>query len=608
VKLHFPASWRRFLADPRLHQFLWFCVPGLAVGLIVRAWLTVAMPDGYYHPDTHDFMTTVYFLEVHHHFTVHGKTTFLTPVLYTIPFLLHIPALLLIPLGQHLRGLLLILMMGALARLWFSFWRWLIIPLTVLAAVQPAMLFWEHTLMSESGFVFCAVALALAGTCFALWPSWWTFGGVLTAMFFVAAARPEGNLLLATGVLWPAFVEWRRWRPALAKIAAAAALMLVMLSITKTSHSGLLLYASLVHLTPDNPRTAPGLGPYIRPLRDQMRADRAEKVSNDVVHTAKRISAVLIDYAQTHPQALTGLPPARRAQGAEEDAGDPAAEAELDLRTGTNMSALCRRLAMECALAHPWQLPRLAVDKFLAPINEDSGGVFTEKTFHAKQAQSLIGKPKISAALGPGLIGSPLDNPLQARAFVNAHYHLDSVAWFNTLEAGWQKAVNYLHLPPSAYSATYTSPGLPLYYLGALAGALLALFRPARLRSFQWAFLPVLGGLWFLVMLTAAVIPRHRFVLEPFWLLYLFGLLDALLGAAGPSRRGKRDPTEATAAIPGPPDWPPQPPTPPAPPASANAAGSLPATPASDPPPARTPSTLPPACCRLRPDSTRALA
>jgi hypothetical protein len=525
-----PAALRRFFADPRLHEFLWFCVPGVTAGLIVRAWLTLAMPYGYYHPDTHDFMTTVYYLQVHHHFAVHGKTTFLTPVLYTIPFLLHIPALLLIPLGQHMRGLLLILMIGALARLWFTFWRWLIIPLTVLAAVQPAMLFWEHTLMSESGFVFCAVALALAGTCYALWPSWGTFSGVLTAMFFVAAARPEGNLLLATGVLWPLLVEWRRCRQAIAKSGAAVAFMLVMLSITKTSHSGLLLYASLVHLTPDQPRTAPGLGPYIQPLRDEMKARRTREISNDVVRTAKHISAVLIDYAQAHPQVLAGLPPPR----ADDAAADPADEAALDLRTGTNMSALCRRLAMECALTHPWQLPSLAIDKFLAPINADSGGIFTDYTFHAKQARSLIGKPKISSALGPGLIGAPLDNPAQAEAFVAAHYRLDRVAWFNELEAGWQKAVTYFHLPAVRYSASYSLPGLPVYYLGALAGALIAMFQPARLRPFQWGFLPVLGALWFLVMLTGAVIPRHRFVLEPFWLLYFVASLDALLVAAYP--------------------------------------------------------------------------
>jgi hypothetical protein len=537
----YSAAAAGFLADRRLHEFLWYCVPGVLLGLLLRAWLTVAMPYGYYHPDTHDFMTTAFYLKVHHHFTVHGKTTFLTPVLYTIAFLFRIPAMIVIPFAQHLRGLLLILMVGALGRLWFTFWRWLIIPLTVLAALQPAMIFWEHTLMSESGFVFCAVALALAGTCYALWPSWWTFGGVLAAMFFVAAARPEGNLLLATGVLLPLFTQLPQWRPAALQSGAAVLLMLLMLSITKTSHSGLLLYASLVHLTPDNPRTAPGLGPYIRPLRDQTRAARAASIANeDVVRTAKHISDVLIVYAKEHPHAIAGLTPAHAASPAEADAGDASDEAELELRTGTNMSDLCRLLATECALAHPWQLPGLAIGKFLAPVDLDSGGDFEDYTFHEKQAKSLYGKPKISAALGPGLIGSPLDSLAQARAFVDAHYRLDRVAWFNTLEATWQRCVTYFHLPDARYSATYSLPGLPLYYLGALVGAFIALFRPARLRPFQWAFLPVLGTMWFLVVLTAAVIPRHRFVLEPFWLLYFFGLLDALVYAGLYLSRARR--------------------------------------------------------------------
>ena len=527
----FSPGLRRALSDRGLHEFLWYCVPGVLTGLILRAWLTVAMPYGYYHPDTHDFMTTIYYLKVHHHFTIHGKTTFLTPVLYTIPFLLHVPALILIPLAQHLRGLLLILMIGALGRLWFTFWRWLIVPLTVLAAIQPAMIFWEHTLMSESGFVFCAVALALAGTCFALRPSWWTFGCVLAAMFLVAAARPEGNLLLATGVLLPLFVQWGRWRLAALQGGSAIVLLLLMLSITKVSHSGLLLYASLVHLTPDEPRTAPGLGPYIRELRDQMRERREQAVSNDVVRTSKRISDVLIAYAKANPHALTGLAPARKRAPAEDDAADAPEEAELDLRTGTNMSELCRRLAMECARAHPFALPGLAMDKFLAPINEDSGGVFADYPFHAKQAGSLFGKPKIAAALGVGLIGSPLNTLDDAQEFVNTHYLLDRVAWFNSLESAWQRALTRFHLPDIRYSPSYSLPGLPLFYLLAMAGAVVSLCRPGPMLSFQWAFLPVFGAMWFLVVLTAAVIPRHRFVLEPFWLLYIFALIDSLLSA-----------------------------------------------------------------------------
>ena len=151
-------------------------------------------------------------------------------------------------------------MVGGLCRLWCVFWRWLIVPLTILTAIQPAMIFWEHTLLSESGFVFSAVSLALAGTTFARWPGWTSFTGLLVAMFLVAAARPEGNLWLGAGVLVTLIVYWGHWRREYAKILASLALALGMLSITKVSHSGLLLYSSLVHLTPDEPRAVPGSG------------------------------------------------------------------------------------------------------------------------------------------------------------------------------------------------------------------------------------------------------------------------------------------------------------------------------------------------------------
>ena len=181
---------------------------------------------------------------------------------------------------------------------------------------------------------------------------------------------------------------------------------------------------------------------------------------------------------------------------------------------------------MESARAHPFALPGIAWRKFLAPINADSGGRFEEYAFHEKQAFSLIGKADIARTIAPGLVGAPLDTYDQARAFVEEHYNLGRVQWFNILEARWQAAAGYLHLPAFRYSDTYDLPGLPLYHLCAMLGALTALFRPGPARRFHWAFVPTLFGTGFIVALTAAVIPRHRFVLEPFWLLYLFVLLD----------------------------------------------------------------------------------
>ena len=520
---------RRCLADPRLHEVLWYCVPGVVIGLFLRAWLMVAMPYGYYHPDTHDFLTTIYSLRAHHHFVIHGKTTFLTPVLYTLAFFPKLPALVVIPLAQHARGLLLVLMSGALCRLWFTFWRWLIVPVTVLMAMQPAMLFWEHTLMSESGFVFCAVMLALAGTCFVRWPERLTYGWLLGAMACAAAARPEGNLWQGTGILLVLLVYGRRWKEEWIKIAGAVVLALGMLSITKTSHSGLLLYASLVHLTPDNPRTIPGFGPYIDPLRDQMIARRNDWVSDDVVKASKKVYEALAAYVKDHPRAHLGLAYHADRFKREQLGGKTEADPEVELRYGNNVSDLCRRLAIESALAHPLALPGYAWNKFRAPIRMDSGGVFEDYTFHEKQAFSLMGNPEIVKEIGPGLVGTTLDTQDQGRAFVNDHYQLQKVEWFNTLEADWQNAVDYIHLPDYRYSAHYNLPGLPLYHVFAILGAVVALFRPGGARRFHRGFVPVMFGTWFVVMLTAAVIPRHRFVWEPFWLLYGFFLFDSVI-------------------------------------------------------------------------------
>lgn len=503
-----------------------------------------ALPYGYYHPDTHDFMTTAFSLQAHHHWTVHGKTTFLTPLLYAMAFVPGLPALAVIPFAQHARGLLLVLMTGALARLWFARWRWWIVPVTTLMAVQPAMLFWEHALTSESGFVFCAVGLALAGTVFVRWPGRETYGGLLAAMFCVAAARPEGNLWQGVGVLLVLLVYGSRWKREWVKIAGVFAVAWGMLAITKTSHSGLLLYASLVHLTPDHPRAVPDFGPYIQPLRDQMIAARNEKVSDDVVRTSKRVNEALAAYVRDHPHARLGLAFDKKQFRREQADGQADADPEVDLRYSNNLSSLCRRLAIESAFDHPFALPGYAWHKFRAPIDADSGGTFEDYKFHEKQAFSLTANPAIAKQLGPGLIGSPLDTPEQARAFVDQRYDLGKVGWFNALEHRWQQAVDGFHLPDTPYSATYMLPGLPIYYLLGMMGAAIALFRPGAARVFHRGFIPVMLGAWFAVMLTAAVIPRHRFVWEPFWLLYSFLCFDGVVGLIAATVRRMPHPTE----------------------------------------------------------------
>jgi hypothetical protein len=503
------SRWRGFLASRSLHQFLWFCVPGVLVAVLVRAWLTAALPYGVYHFDTPDFLQTPYDLLHSHRLTLHNKKTFLAPALFTLPFLLRIPALALIPLGQHLLGCLLVLMTGGLCRLWFVFWKWWIVPLTVLMALHPALLWFEHTLLAEADYIFCVVWLALAGTLFVRWPGWPSFGFLLVALLFTAGGRPEGRLFLAFGVAVTVVVYARRWRAELAKFATLIVFCFATLLMTRTAQGGILLYASLLHLAPDHSNVAPDLTPCIEALRDRARRTRALRVPNDVVRVEKRlVEQITTCYAPKHPGIVFG---------------------GVNNPNSKQINSLCLRLAIEIARQHPWDLVVLVADRFLARIDDDSGGQFLNHDLQTRQYRALKRGSGRNAVLGMGLAGVPLLSEDQITNFVYAHYAESRVPWYNAWEQAWMSAIGYFRLPGHAYSAEYRLPGLPYFYVFAFAGAIVSLFIAGpELRAFQWTFLPVLGGVWFTVTLTGALMPRYRFVLEPFWLLYLCFLPDGL--------------------------------------------------------------------------------
>src|SRR5438105_3054905 len=114
TKRYFRQRTGALLRDEGFREFLWWCVPGLLVGIVVRALLTAEMPFGYMQFDTADFLVTAQRFITTGDAVIHGKKTFLVPILYAFPFVLHIPALIIIPLAQHFLGLLVILFVGAL--------------------------------------------------------------------------------------------------------------------------------------------------------------------------------------------------------------------------------------------------------------------------------------------------------------------------------------------------------------------------------------------------------------------------------------------------------------------------------------------------------------
>ena len=108
------------------------------------------MPAGFVHGDTAQQLITPLTLLERGHFVVNSKKTFLTPLLYSISALAHIPVLYFAAAVQHLVGVLLVVVTSLLAKAWFASWRLWIVPLTVLIAINPTLLWYEHAALPES--------------------------------------------------------------------------------------------------------------------------------------------------------------------------------------------------------------------------------------------------------------------------------------------------------------------------------------------------------------------------------------------------------------------------------------------------------------------------
>jgi hypothetical protein len=506
---------------PRLREVVRWSLPALLVGLALRVVLTVQLPWAVFHDDTPDFLTTPDKLFNEGKWELHEKKTFLVPLAFTAGFALPVPAMKVIPLAHHVLGLALVLLTGALVRLWFAGWRLWIIPLTLVAAVNPFLLWYEHTLMAETIFLFCTVLLALAGTLYAEAPSPGRFVFLCVALFLEAGARPEGKLLFGFGLLLVVLVHRRELRTAWRWPAMLLGVALLTHLLTKTSQAGLLLYTSVARLTPAELRCAPGFDAYIAPIRADLAARWAQRPEFPRVRDRKAIAATVERYLKENP----GLAKVNR---------------------NADVSDFCLRLAKETCLRSAAQLPGLVVAKFRAVCTESPAGLLDTRWLFEKQRNALVepiasrkpGDPRQPAhvRLAPGLFGRPMATEAAAEEFVRANYR--EVGWFNDLSGHWLAAAMRWRLPDAAYPhpdhprTLVPHYGVPIYFVLGAAGALAVMLRGGALRPFHVAWGLALFGFFFTIMLTANVRPRFRIVFEPFWLLYLALLADVAWSGA----------------------------------------------------------------------------
>lgn len=497
----------------KLRQLLLWCLPALLAGLVLRILLATAMPYAYVQHDSIRLLVAgASWLPPDDVDVMSNNVPFLVPALFKAAQHGPIPALITIELLQHVLGLVQIFLVGFLVRCWFERWKWWIIPATLIAAIHPSYLWFEHTVMLETIYVFATVCVAVAGTWLLRHPSLPAAAALCGATFFVAITRPEGKLFVAFATVGVVVAFWREWKRLAGALGMAGGTAAVIALTVVPGESGLLLYSSVIHLTPEVSGRYPEAAPYVAPFR--VEAIEAATKGPAFVSRAQReaLSERLTKFIADHPGAGHGSTPAER------------------------MNCVAKAMAIEACLRAPGALLPLSIAKFRATADEVASGKFTESWLQDRQIDRLRNSLHYLGPAVEPLYGRRFADLSEAAAFVKVEYPAQKVAWFCSLHDGWSSLYSR-RLPSTRYPAG-SLPGLPKFYFLPVLGMIAVVVRTNPARSFHACWLPMLAGLWFVVMLSANERPRFRMVFEPFLFLYPFAALDA--GAALAARRWRR--------------------------------------------------------------------
>ena len=491
-----------------IRRALLLSLPGVAVAALLRLWLLCYMPAAFVHDDTFHILQTPAALLEGEGFILHPKKTFLAPLLYSIPALLHIPILYFISVVQHLFGVLLVLLIGLLAYAWFTSWRLWIVPLTVLIAINPVLLWYEHTALPESLAVFGTVAVALTGTLYWKQPDRNTLALFFFALIFAAGARPEGRLLSLFAVALVTWRFWGNWPRFKIDVGLTVAWTFSIFMITRTAQSGLLLYASLIQWSPDHLLLAPGLAERMRPFQAEAISMWKGKAKPHLADLRRAMRDEVAEFLKEQGIGMKG-------------------------NMQQEVNKFSSRAADEIAIRNVWRLPGFALKKFVIAHYELPSFDFTDYPIEG-QFDVLYKKPDSTFAEddGPMLWGVNLASRYEVRTFLSLRYDVVPGTVLTPFLAGFVKAGLSPIAPidlPGAEVRMVKVEGLPWLYVCALIGAVCLVLRERPAFGFQFLWFLFFLAFFIGLMLTANIRARFRILFEPFWYVYLFALLDSLL-------------------------------------------------------------------------------
>ncbi len=507
----FPGSFQRLGGKIRLTcrhyaicELLVLCLPALVLAFVLRAYLIWHFPVAFSHDDSASLLETGHHLLEKSAFATEGKKTPLVPALYCIPALISIPVLAFAAAVQHTLGLVSVIVVGLLVRAWFDHWKVFIVPITTLIALHPTLLWYEHVALAETYAVFTALLTPLVGWLYYNRPTLATLALFLLSLLLVATARPEGNLFALFGVALVAWVNWGKGKTFVVATSASCVWAILLFAITQTSQSGTLLFASVVHLTPDRLLFSPGIAEAVSPLREASRAEWTDPGVPGLVGIRKSLQ-------QAVQSELVSRGLSERTARAQSD-------------------GVCKLAALETVLRNPLTIPPLVLKKFVVGHHEPPAPGFNE---YARQGQLSAlfedGVPQKGLRYAKLAWGREFGSRAEAEAYFAATTSLVPGDWLGGYLRSFQRISLLPILPiklPGADTPGVDLPGIPWLYALAICGAVALCLRPPHPVNFHVLFGGFLLGLFVVVMLTANVRARFRLTFEPFWFLYAAAFLD----------------------------------------------------------------------------------
>ena len=257
-----------------LRRCLLLCLPALLVG----GWLRVEMLNGwrgglYFGPDSGSYWESVFRFAQDGHFNVGGKRPWLYPVVVWLASHGPVSPAFSVALVQQSAAWLSIAVLGALVRAVLPWGKWFVVPITVLYAVQPEILYWGHVLIADSLFISITLTVALAVALYWQRPVWSLLAVAVTLIFLAMALRPVGRALWLSLIPIALLVPHMGWRPNLLHAAALTLLYFPASKATSVTQGTDLLFASTLPLMRlDTPLHA-DLKAELRPQVESARAD-----------------------------------------------------------------------------------------------------------------------------------------------------------------------------------------------------------------------------------------------------------------------------------------------------------------------------------------------